>query len=218
MTHASGWPLRLRQLGRIPLAASTLALSLACGTNDRKADTSAAVMAASATAAPGTMSMADSSRMGGMSGMANMTGDPDRDFLRMMSDHHKGLIAMAHQAKDRAGIGTASADATKLDAKQDAELDTMVTMLEKDYKDPYAPRIIPDNQAMLASLTPKQGKDYERTFYENVIKHHKGAVAMIDDYLPRAKKPSVKQMAERMKAEQSREIDQFQKKLTALGG
>ena len=62
MTHASGWPLRLRQLGRIPLAASTLALTLAaCGTNDRKADTTAASMSASATAAAGTMTMPDSS-------------------------------------------------------------------------------------------------------------------------------------------------------------
>ena len=218
MTHASGWPLRRCQPGRVPLALCSLALVLvACGTRDRATDTTTIDSTGSATAVPSATSMPDSSRMGNMSGMANMTGDPDRDFLRMMSDHHKGLIAMAHQAKERSNIGTASSDATKLDTKQDAELDTMVTMLEQDYKDPYAPKIIPDNQAMLDSLTPKQGKAYERTFYENVIKHHREAVAMIDNYLPKAKKPSVKQMAERMRAEQMREIDELQRKLAALG-
>ena len=215
MTHVSSRPLRFWRHGRFPFAVSTMALALAaCGTSDRKADTTAVGATASTTASP----MPDSSQMGSMAGMANMTGDPDHDFLRMMSDHHKGLIAMAHQAKERSGIGTAASDATKLDAKQDAELDTMVTMLEKDYKDPYAPKIIPDNQAMLDSLTPKQGKGYERTFYENVIKHHKEAVAMIDDYLPKATKPQVKQMAERMRAEQVQQIDEFQKKLATLGG
>lgn len=192
----------------------------ACGTTDRSADTAAADSASSRAATPTAMSMPDSSGMGsmaGMAGMTNMTGNPDRDFLRMMSDHHKGLIAMAHQATDRTDIGTASADAKKLDTEQDAGLDTMTTILEQTYKDPYAPKIIPSNQAMLDSLTPKQGRNYERTFYENVIKHHQEALSMIDAYLPNATNASVKQMAERMRAAQSRQIDEFRRKVAALG-
>lgn len=152
-----------------------------------------------------------------MTGMAGMTGDADHDFLRMMSDHHRGLTELAHMTKERSDIGTAKADATKMDAAQDKELDHMVTMLEKDFKDPYAPKVMPEHQAMADELKPKTGKDYERTFYQDVIKHHQEAVKMIDDYLPKAKNAMLKQMAEEMKAAQTKEIGEFQGKVAKLG-
>ena len=135
--------------------------------------------------------------MDGMAGM-ELTGDADRDFLRMMSDHHKGMILMAHMTKDRKEGGSAVADAKKMDAAQDAELDEMMTMLEKTYKDAYAAKVMPDNQAMADELKGKSGADYDRTFYQNVIKHHEQAIQMVDDYLPKAKSAAVKQMAETM--------------------
>ena len=153
--------------------------------------------------------------MKGMGGMA-MTGDADRDFLRMMSDHHKGMILMAHMTKERKDGGPASADARKLDAKQDAELDTMMTMLEKTYKDPYAAKVMPEHQAMADELKGKTGTEYERAFYQNVIKHHGEAVKMVDAYLPNAKSAAVKQMAMKIKADQTKEIAEFQKKLAAI--
>ena len=152
--------------------------------------------------------------VGSMAGMA-MTGDPDHDFLRMMSDHHKGMIAMAHMTKEQQPAPGSVADATKLDTKQDAELDKMQTMLEKDFKDPYTPKVMPDNQAMVDQLRGKTGADYDRTFYENVVKHHQEAIKMIDDYLPKGKNPRLKQMAEKMKSDQAREITEFQKKADA---
>ena len=154
------------------------------------------------------------SAMRGMQGM-EMTGDPDRDFLRMMSDHHKGLTTMAHEAIEMKEPQLV-ADAKKLDAKQDAELDEMVTRLEKEYKDPYAPKITPDNQAMIDALKAKSGKDYQRTFYKYVVQHHEQALKMIDDYLPKSKKPELKAMAEKMKADQAREIEEFKLKISKL--
>ena len=107
-------------------------------------------------------------------------------------------------------------DATKLDTKQDAELDRMMTMLEKQYKDPYTPKIMPSNQAMIDALRGKTGPDYEKTFYQNVVQHHQEALKMIDDYLPKAGKPELKAMAEKMKVDQTREIAEFQKKIAKL--
>ncbi len=152
---------------------------------------------------------------GGMPGMA-MTGDADRDFLRMMSDHHKGMIAMAHMAKERNDVGTAAADARKIDAAQDKELDRMVTMLEKDFKDAYAPKVMPDNQAMADKMKGMKGTDYERDFYQNTIKHHEAAVTMVNEYLPKGKSAAIKQMAEKIKADQTKEIAAFQKKIAQL--
>ena len=151
-----------------------------------------------------------------MSGMANMTGDPDRDFLRMMSDHHKGLIAMVHPTLDKKGNLAVKGDAAKMDKKQDAEIEKMITMLDRQYKDTYTPSVMPDNQRMVDELNGKSGAEYSRTFLKNVIAHHQQAIKMIDDYLPKAKNPQVKSMAEKMKSDQTKEIAGFQKELSAM--
>lgn len=147
--------------------------------------------------------------------MAQMTGDPDRDFLRMMSDHHKGLIAMAHDAKEKGG-NTAKPIATRLDTKQDKELDEMVTMLERDYKDPYAPKIMPDNQQMFDDLKSKSGTAYDKSFLEHTVMHHEQAIKMINEYLPKGKNEQLKQMAQKMKADQTKEIAEFRQKASAM--
>ncbi len=152
---------------------------------------------------------------GSMPGMA-MTGDADHDFLRMMSDHHKGMIAMAHMTKERKDVGSAATDANKIDAAQDKELDRMMTMLEKDFKDAYAPKVMPDNQAMADKMKGMKGTEYERAFYENTITHHQAAVKMVDEYLPKGKNAAIKQMAEKIKADQKKEIAEFQKKIGRL--
>jgi len=145
-----------------------------------------------------------------------MTGDPDRDFLRMMSDHHKGLIAMVHPTLDSKEKLSIKGDAAKMDKKQDAELDKMITMLDQQYKDAYTPSVMPDNQRMVDGLAGKSGVDYSRTFLQNVITHHKQAIKMVDEYLPKARNPQVKAMAEKMKSDQGKEIADFQKKLGAM--
>ncbi len=149
-----------------------------------------------------------------MSGMAhNMTGDPDHDFLRMMSDHHRGLILMAHHAiesKDKLAVKPV---AEKIDAEQDKELDGMVTMLEKDFKDPYAPTVLAEHQTMADELAKKSGTDYDRAFLQNAITHHEETIKIIDAYLPTAKNSTVKTMAETMKTKLTKEIAEFRAKM-----
>ena len=147
-----------------------------------------------------------------------MSRDADHDFLRMMSDHHKGLILLAHMTKERKDGGPAAADAKRLDTKQDEELDQMMNMLEKNYKDAYAPKAISAHRAMADDLKSRHGKEYDRTFYQDIVKHHKEAIKMIDDYLPRAKNEAVKQMAEKMKADRMKEIRDYEEKVLQTGG
>ena len=210
---------RVRSAGRasVVLAAawSVVALAACSSAGDtRTVDTAASASAVRATGMSDTMTgMKGMKPMDNMSGMANMTGDVDHDFLRMMSDHHKGMIAMAHMTKERTDAGPTTADATKMDAAQDKELDQMMSMLEKNYKDPYVPHVMPDNRAMIEMMREKKGTDYARAFYENTIKHHQAAVKMVDEYLPKGRSATIKQMAEKMKADQTREIAEFQKKV-----
>jgi uncharacterized protein (DUF305 family) len=206
----------LRPIAQRTVAAVAAVLVLACSSADKTPDTTAAATKPSAPAsAPPAMDT--TSKMAGMTGMANMTGDADHDFLRMMSDHHKGLIQLAHMTKEMQGVGAATVDAAKMDAAQDKELDQMMTMLEKDFKDPYAPKVMAEHQAMADELKGKTGKDYERTFYQDVIKHHQEALKMIDEYLPKAKSTTLKRMAEKMKTDQTKEIAEFQQKVAKLG-
>jgi uncharacterized protein (DUF305 family) len=202
------------------LVAAVLVAAAACSSKDASRTDTAAGAAATTptTSATDTTHAAagESSKgggMAGMSGMANMTGDPDHDFLRMMSDHHKGLILMAHQTIETTENLGVKPTATKLDKEQDDELDKMMTMLEKDFKDPYAPKAMPEHVKMAEDLKSKHGADYDRAFLQNVITHHQEAIKMIDDYLSTAKNATVKSMAEKMKAAQTREIAEFQKKL-----
>ena len=214
ITHRSA----SHSLLRAAIAALTLTAA-ACGTGDKKSDTAAMAPSPAPAAMPATDTLAGThtdGNMGAMGQMKNMTGDPDRDFLRMMSDHHKGLILLAHMTKDRKEGGSAVGDAEKLDAAQDKEIDQMQTMLEKDFKDPYAPKVSPENQAMADELKTKTGKEYDRTFYQDIIKHHQGALKMVDEYLPKSKNATIKQMAEKMKADQTKEIAEFQKKVDKL--
>ena len=192
---------------------SFLALGACSPKSDSTADSVAAASPGSTSPSPDTMSAMDH---GQMSGMANMTGDPDRDFLRMMSDHHKGLTGMAHLALEKKGSLAVRSDASKMDKAQDAELDRIVSMLDKQYKDAYTPSVMPDNQRMIDELKGKSGADFSRNFLRNVIAHHRQAVQMVDEYLPRAKSPQVKAMAEKMKSDQTREIAELQRKLNAL--
>lgn len=186
------------------------------GSDDAAADSSAtAASPAAMSHDSGMTGMAHGdSGMAGMSNMAGMTGNPDRDFLRMMSDHHRGMIALAHATVDRkdASAGVRE-DARKFDAKQDAELDSMTTMLEQSFKDAHTPKIMPEHKAMIDSTLAKKGPAFDRAFRETVIKHHQGAIQMVDDYLPKLSDAKLKTMAQRMRSDQQREIAELERKL-----
>lgn len=135
-------------------------------------------------------------------------------FLREMSDHHKGLIAMVHATLDRKDVPGIMVDAKKLDAEQDADLDTMTIMLRQSYNDPYDPKIMPEHQAMIDSLLSLKGAAFERAFRKDVIRHHTEGLAMMDEYLPKLTDPKVKAMAGRMRAEQAVEITELQRQIS----
>lgn len=138
---------------------------------------------------------------------------PDQRFLESMSDHHQGLVAMAHyELEDRKSPGVI-ADANKFDKSQDAELDTMVTMLEKQYKDPYTPKLMPSNQAMLDSLKAAQGSAFDSTFRHLVIEHHAEGLGMMKQWLPTLTNPTLRTMVQRMQADQMRDTVQLRREL-----
>lgn len=166
-------------------------------------------------AAPAAMS--DTTAAGDHAGMAGMSNTPakdaDQEFLRMMADHHQGFIEMVDEAMEKATRASAKADSKKMHDAQHKERDQMVAMIKKDYGEAHMPMIMPSNKAMNDSLEAMPaGAGYDRELYRKIIAHHQEGVKMIDQFLPRLTRPAVKQMAEKMRADQTREIAMFQKK------
>lgn len=206
------------------LLTATAVGALACGGGSGDADTAGADTGALAAGAAGDTGMAgmDHSKMGEMdhSAMANMNRSPARDstqtFLRMMSDHHQGLIAIADSAEERVQATEAKSDAQRLRQKQAEEQQQMLAMLGRQYNDSITPTMMPSNRAMLDSLMQSNGPEVDRTFYHHVIAHHREGIQMMDQHLPHLT-GEVRQMTERMRADQQREIQEFERKMNQVG-
>lgn len=155
--------------------------------------------------------------MAGMGGMRQGAAqEPDHEFLRMMSDHHLGLAAMGEDAANRAADASVKSAARKLTTKQAAQRDTMVAMIRRMYDERHDPAIMPQNRAQADSLRQTSGPEVDRYFLRTTIAHHEEGTRMIDRFMPRFTRPEVRQMAERMRAEQQREIQELRGKLQRL--
>lgn len=192
------------------LASTTLALvALGCAKSDAPAVDTAAT--APAAAAPDTA-------MGGMGmGMAGMNRpaakDGDHEFLRMMADHHEGMIQMGTAAMTKASTPAVQGDAHTMHTAQVAEQKKMVDMVQAMHGETLMPMMMSSNKAMVADLESKSGAEYDRAFYTNVIAHHREAIKMVDEMMPKLANAEVKQMAAKMKADQQKEIAAMEKKL-----
>jgi uncharacterized protein (DUF305 family) len=179
------------------------------------------VAATDSTHAGGMRTTADTGDMKGMSGMGGhaMTNrsaprDSNEAFLRMMTDHHQGLILMEDTAMSKLG-SSAKADATKLRSEQTSEQQNMLRMLNTQYQDSITPMVLPSNQQMLSAVAAAPTGDADRTFYQQVIAHHQEGVEMAEQMLP-ALSDEAKQMATKAVAQQKKEIAEFQKKVSAI--
>lgn len=169
---------------------------------------------AAGTAAGGTVATDTAAQ--GMVGMNHGTmgraaaRDSNQSFLRMMSDHHQGLIALADTASAKVGA-TAKADAQKLRTDQKAEQDHMLHLLGTQYQDSVTPTIMPSNQQMIQAVAAAPAGQADRAFYQQVIAHHREGVQMIDRMLP-SLTGEVKAMATKAREKQQGEIAMLEKK------
>lgn len=225
--------MKIRARLSAPLA--VLTLLAACGDNanqnagtDQSAATTTDTMAATAMpsandsaapmpAASGDTTAAMDSAMAAMDPNAAQmppAKDAEQQFMRMMTDHHEGMIAMSNAllAKNDASA-PAKADAQKLKADQQAEQKQMLSMLRTNYQESFQPKITPQNQKMVADVSQASGKAADKAFWSNVVQHHQQALDMINRFAPRFTRPEMKQMAEKMRTTQMQQIEQFKKKI-----
>jgi uncharacterized protein (DUF305 family) len=185
-------------------AAAVLGLILSgCARNDsQNADTSSA------------SAISAGADTGSMAGMASAPArDADQEFLRMMVDHHEGMVAMADTAVKKAASADVRSDATKMRTKQKDEQQKMLAMLRAQYSEDKMPMVTPGNASMITMIAGASGAAFDRQFREHVIMHHEEGIKMIDQFSPRLKNAELKQMATRMKADQTKEIAELRQEL-----
>jgi uncharacterized protein (DUF305 family) len=142
--------------------------------------------------------------------------DPDQEFVRMMVDHHQGMISLANTALERNSSEHTKVAARDMRRKQMAEQERMVAMLKKDYGEDKMPMVMPSNARMIADVAARTGVDLDRTFRERVIAHHEEALNMISGYEPKFTKPAVRTLARNMKADQQKEIRALKSELSKM--
>ena len=101
--------------------------------------------------------------------------EADVRFMQGMIAHHAQAMHMSKMAASRGASPRLVRFAQKIDQSQDIEIVQMQQWLHS--KKQFAP----DTSAW-------RGKDFERLFLQLMIRHHEGAIMMVDDLLktPRA--------------------------------
>jgi uncharacterized protein (DUF305 family) len=133
------------------------------------------------------------------------TGDPDHDFLRRMSDHHKDLIRITHAVLESSSSAAADPVLRKFEDEHDHELDTLLALLRSKYNDSYLPKNDPQNDYVVEMMRGPQ-TDYVGIFVGAALKSEGAAVRLANDYLPKAKNPKVRAFAVRLLEDEQGEM------------
>ena len=187
----------------------SLLIGLACSNASRDAAARPVDPPDTADATPyvaGMRGMAGPDSMVLMSAMPRMTGDPDHDFLRMLSDRHAGLMLRARAAAaDARGTLGVRRDAARLAEEEGSALDSTTRRLAVDYRDAYEPDTAM-RSAVDGSGRGASGDSYDRAFYASVVRHRRETVAIINQFLERGRRADLKAMALALRSEQTRRI------------
>lgn len=144
------------------------------------------------------------------------TGNPDRDFLRAMSDHHRNLILITHAAIESNNDPAIEADIRRIEEEHDHELDSLLSLLRRMFSDSYNPQTAPELQ-FTAEMLRKPGENYRFLFFQAAVKNEEQAIRILDAYLPRAKNPEIKAFAERMRHSEPQELAALKRRMLKNG-
>jgi uncharacterized protein (DUF305 family) len=154
----------------------------------------------------------------------------DVQFLRDMIPHHQQAIDMAALAKERTNRKELLDAAGRIDASQRDEIAFMQGWLaDRSEQAPasHADHSAPASRGMKGMATPEQmaalaaatGTDFDRLFLELMIKHHEGAVAMVEALIEQpgsAYEPALFEFTRDVTNDQNAEIERMNALLVRL--
>jgi uncharacterized protein (DUF305 family) len=162
----------------------------------------------------------------------------DIEFMQGMIPHHAQALLMCEMAKPNGASPQLQLMCERMTISQRDEIAFMRTWLRDRGQTVPAPNathmtmnhdgmkhdmLMPGmlTDAEMATLKKARGKDWDRLFLTGMIKHHQGAIDMVDVLFKShgaAQDDDVYLYAADVAADQSAEIDRMQQMLAALGG
>jgi uncharacterized protein (DUF305 family) len=154
--------------------------------------------------------------------------DADVAFVHGMIAHHQQALAMTALVDDRAALDDLRLLAERMDVSQVDEIGQMERWLEARGEGLVAGEAHADHagsmpgmltDAELAALRAARGAAFDRLFLESMIRHHEGAVVMVETLLTQGlggQEPEVFQLAQHMDSDQRIEIARMKTMLAEL--
>ncbi|WP_144128075.1 DUF305 domain-containing protein [Catellatospora sichuanensis] len=156
--------------------------------------------------------------------------DIDVQFVQQMIVHHQQALMMAQMAADKAADADVKQLAVEIEQEQTPEIEQMSTSLAQWGKPapsmgpgmampsmPMGPGMMPSMGPMpdMGQMQNMAGEQFDRMFLQMMIAHHEGAVAMAEAEIAGGADPAVMQLAEKIQASQSAQIEQMRQMLGA---
>ena len=158
--------------------------------------------------------------------------DADVAFASGMIPHHESAVAMAQLAQDRATDPRVEALATRIEAAQDPEIETMSGWLA-DWGAAASSSATDDGTGGMdhddmggmdmggmdtGALAGVSGAEFDRMFLTMMTEHHRSAVQMAEEEVADGQNADAIALAEAIRDSQNAEITEMQQLLTQLGG
>jgi len=173
-------------------------------------------------------------------GDADVVTDADAEFMTRMIGHHAQAVEMAQLVPGRSTSAQIEKFAERIRLTQDGEIQYMSRWLEdhglpvpavatpsstepSDGSGPRAPQTH-DHDSMpgmltdaeMAALADADGTEFDRLFLEGMIKHHGGALTMVEDVSSAGRDETVQEFSANVAADQIAEIDRMSRLLDEL--
>lgn len=154
--------------------------------------------------------------------------EADVTFAQGMIVHHEGALEMAQMAEGRAEDPRVLDLASRIEAAQDPEIQTMTGWLEdwdqatsadeSGGKDMGGGTDMGGMNMDMSDLEAASGAEFDRMWLEMMTEHHRGAVDMAETEIADGQNADAIALAEQIVESQSAEIDEMKTLLTELGG
>lgn len=155
----------------------------------------------------------------------------DVDFVRMMIPHHEQALEMTAMVPSRTTRDDIPLLAERLEVSQKDEIAVMEQWLAErgqlvtsdDEHDEHhgdgdlMPGMLTDDE--ISQLSAAQGAEFDQLFLQFMIRHHEGAVVMVEELLTDGRggqEPQIFQLAQHIDADQRVEISRMRRLLTEL--
>ncbi|EYB69769.1 hypothetical protein DEIPH_ctg002orf0100 [Deinococcus phoenicis] len=153
-------------------------------------------------------------------------GSPEVRFVREMSQHHAQAVDMATRIRDRDShdrtLRSVALDILLSQQEQIGQMRGWLTLWHLPWGGPgmttaHARSMGMATPAELKALDTLPTRDAERLFLQLMIRHHQGALAMVEPVLGKGIRPEVRTLARQIAATQAGEIRLMTQMLAARG-